>query len=338
VTISSLGLTRVVEYDPADLTVTVQSGCRLSDLQATLGKNGQFLPVDHEGGTIGGAIAGGATGALALGYGALRDRLLRIRAVTAAGEMTTTGSKVVKSVAGFDLGKVYCGSFGTLVFITEATFKLAPLPRESRSLAFSGTLDDVRSWSDRVLSSPFRPLTLQVVNGLAARESAYEPTQEGQFVINLRLGGRPAAVERQSRELTSRARSAGLQQHEPAGSDLDAPDSLVDREACAAVLKVQPSELLAALSLATAADAPAFCEFGSNQLRFWSRDRTVSALLDELWRLKDPAKTLVRRDGGEVRWRRGLADEARGLITGIKKALDPHDIFQRGLLPQLLYA
>jgi len=124
-------LARIVQYEPADLTVTVQAGMRLGELQAELGRRGQFLPVDPPTGgeaTIGGLLATAASGPLRTGYSHLRDRLLGMRVVRADGTIVRSGGRVVKNVAGYDMGRLHTGALGTLGVIVEATFKVQPLP------------------------------------------------------------------------------------------------------------------------------------------------------------------------------------------------------------------
>lgn len=124
-------LSGIVHYEPADLTVTVQAGMRLEDLQAALARHGQFLPIDPPGGggaTIGGLLATGTSGPLRAGFGHLRDRLLGMRVVRANGTAVRSGGRAVKNVAGYDMGRLHTGALGTLGVIVEATFKVQPLP------------------------------------------------------------------------------------------------------------------------------------------------------------------------------------------------------------------
>ena len=129
-----IALTRlngIVEYEPADLTVTVEAGIRLTDLQTELAKNRQFLPLNPSYAdrcTIGGIVATNSSGPLRLRYGTARNQVLGLRVVHANGTVVKSGGKVVKNVAGYDLNKLYIGSYGTLGIITEVTLKLSPLP------------------------------------------------------------------------------------------------------------------------------------------------------------------------------------------------------------------
>ena len=125
-------LNKVIEHAAGDLIVTVQAGVRLRDLEVLLEKARQHLALNSfaivDRGTIGGVIATNAAGSRRYGHGAPRDLLIGITVVLADGTIARSGGKVVKNVAGYDLGKLFAGSYGTLGLITEATFRLHPLP------------------------------------------------------------------------------------------------------------------------------------------------------------------------------------------------------------------
>jgi len=126
-------LVGVVSHEPGDRVATVRAGTPLRDLQAVLALAGQRLAVEsgHPGATVGGVLAAGEAGPLRLRYGSGRDLVLGVRFVRADGVPARSGGKVVKNVAGYDLGRLLCGSYGTLAVVTEATVKLHPLPAAS---------------------------------------------------------------------------------------------------------------------------------------------------------------------------------------------------------------
>ena len=135
--LSTSRLDQVLEYEPADLTVTVEAGIQLAVLQAKLAEHGQYLPLDPpyaDRCTIGGITATNASGPSRLQYGAARDRVLGMRVVQSSGTVVKSGGKVVKNVAGYDLNKLYLGSYGTLGVITEVSLKLQPLPEIERTI------------------------------------------------------------------------------------------------------------------------------------------------------------------------------------------------------------
>jgi glycolate oxidase FAD binding subunit len=122
-------MSSVVEHSAGDLVARVQAGARMGDVAAALGRDGQELALDVPAeATVGGVVASGLAGPRRLRYGTPRDLLIGITIVRADGIVAKSGGKVVKNVAGYDLGKLLAGSAGTLALITEATFRLHPLP------------------------------------------------------------------------------------------------------------------------------------------------------------------------------------------------------------------
>lgn len=124
-------LNQIIAHEPGDLTITVQAGATLSQIQQTLAVHRQFLPLDppdRAHATVGGILATNAWGPLRLGYGTARDWLIGLTVVDAQGRLIKGGGKVVKNVTGYDLPKLYVGALGTLGVTVEATFKVAPQP------------------------------------------------------------------------------------------------------------------------------------------------------------------------------------------------------------------
>src|SRR5439155_1532151 len=124
-------LAALVEQGPGDLTATAQAGITVAALQAALRARGQWLsldPPDVARATLGGVLAANASGPRRHLYGTARDVLIGVTVVTADGSVVRGGGKVVKNVAGYDLPKLFVGSFGTLGVIVEATVKLRPVP------------------------------------------------------------------------------------------------------------------------------------------------------------------------------------------------------------------
>jgi len=120
-------LDQVVEHAAGDLVATVQAGVTLERLAGVLARAGQRLALDAAG-TVGGVLSTGVAGPLRLRYGTPRDLLIGITIVRADGAVAKSGGKVVKNVAGYDLGKLFAGARGTLGLITQATFRLHPVP------------------------------------------------------------------------------------------------------------------------------------------------------------------------------------------------------------------
>ena len=179
---------RVIEHAWADLTVTVEAGCTVAELQSTLAQHGQRLAIDPlwpERATIGGVLSTNDSGALRLGYGSLRDLIIGITLVLADGTIAKSGGKVVKNVAGYDLPKLATGGLGTLGVITRAVFRLHPLPRNTKTLTVATA--DAASMQRvilAILGAQLAPAAVQARNGnvdillegtldgIAAQESA----------------------------------------------------------------------------------------------------------------------------------------------------------------------
>ena len=186
------GLSGIVEYTPADMTVTVYAGTPLADLQAELSANGQMLALDPpcaERATIGGILATNDSGLRRLGYGTARDLVIGTRVATMDGRLTRAGGKVVKNVTGYDLNKLYIGSLGTLAVLVEVSFRLHPLPARTRTVAARfADVASAMSAALRLTRSPLGPLALTLAGG------ATEPPVQS----HVEFAGTPAALERKS--------------------------------------------------------------------------------------------------------------------------------------------
>lgn len=130
------GLDRVVEHAPGDLVVVAEAGVRLDTLQRQLAGHGQMLALDppEPGATLGGVVGANASGPRRLRYGTVRDLLIGVTVVLADGRTAKSGGKVVKNVAGYDLGKLYTGAHGGLGVVVSTTWRLHPLPPAARAV------------------------------------------------------------------------------------------------------------------------------------------------------------------------------------------------------------
>src|SRR3989449_176380 len=138
VVFSTARLNEITEHAWADLTVSVGAGCTIQTLQETLAQHGQRLALDPlwpAKATVGGVLSANDSGALRLRFGALRDLVIGVTLALPDGTLASSGGKVVKNVAGYDLPKLATGAFGTLGIITRAVFRLHPLPRNTRSFS-----------------------------------------------------------------------------------------------------------------------------------------------------------------------------------------------------------
>ncbi len=165
VVVETLQMGQVIEHAAGDLVARVQAGARFGDVAAVLAKAGQEIALDvPPAATVGGVIADALAGPRRLRYGSPRDLLIGITVVRADGIIAHSGGKVVKNVAGYDLGKLFAGSAGTLGLITEATFRLHPLPaaRAWVTTAFPGA-PDAASAAAAVAAAANSPLVASAV-------------------------------------------------------------------------------------------------------------------------------------------------------------------------------
>lgn len=191
--LSTSRLDQVLEYEPGDLTVTVEAGIRLAALQAKLAEHGQYLPLDPpyaDRCTIGGITATNASGPSRFRYGSARDRVLGMRVVQSSGTVIKSGGKVVKNVAGYDLNKLYLGSFGTLGVITEVSLKLQPLPEIERTILLTfADVGEAVNVASEISGSQLLPTSLNLfLNGVPITDSP-EPC------LLIGLDGPPETVE-----------------------------------------------------------------------------------------------------------------------------------------------
>ncbi|WP_374413564.1 FAD-binding protein [Novosphingobium colocasiae] len=139
--VSVAALSGVIDYDPAELVLTLRPGTPLAEVEALLAAEGQMLafePWGAPGATIGGVIAAGVAGSRRITAGSARDHLLGFQAVSGRGESFVAGAKVVKNVTGYDLPKLMAGSWGRIGAMTELTLKVLPAPRMTTTMVADG--------------------------------------------------------------------------------------------------------------------------------------------------------------------------------------------------------
>jgi glycolate oxidase FAD binding subunit len=183
-------LGRLLDHEPGDLTATVEAGMTVRAFQTALGSRGQWLsldPADAERATVGGVLATNACGPRRHLYGTARDVLIGVTVVTADGSIVKGGGKVVKNVAGYDLPKLFIGSYGTLGVIVEATVKLRPLPEQEElvSVRFD-RLKDAGSAVKAVAASDLIPNAVELLDSAGASGAglaAGSPTPGGVLVV-----------------------------------------------------------------------------------------------------------------------------------------------------------
>ena len=173
VSIATTALSRVLIFEPRDLTISVEAGLPYAELTRLLDRHQMTIPLDPpcaDTATIGGVVATNSSGPRRRGYGTPRDVVIGMTFATIEGKLIQSGGMVVKNVAGLDMAKLMIGSFGTLAVMTSINFKLAPKPQESRTfLVSSPSLDDAMQARNRILRSVLQPVALDLLNPEASR-------------------------------------------------------------------------------------------------------------------------------------------------------------------------
>lgn len=236
-------LDRIVEHNAGDLTAVVQAGVPLALAQETFARTGQMLAVDpwlgpRQEATLGGVIATGDSGPLRHRYGSVRDLVVGMTVALSDGTIAKSGGKVIKNVAGYDVAKLLCGSFGTLGLILEVNVRLHPLPAQTVTAAAMS--DDPHELAAAGRSLASRPLELE------ALDVAWKG---GRGQVLARCGG-AAALERAQR-VARELSDAGLERVETVLDDAElwARQRADQRSADGALVRVaaRPSQLEATL-------------------------------------------------------------------------------------------
>lgn len=208
--VSTAGLSRVLQYEPHDLTISVQAGLPWGELTRMLAEHRQMVPLDPpfaDRATVGGVIASNSSGPRRKLYGTARDMVIGMTFATLEGKLVQSGGMVVKNVAGLDMAKLMIGSFGTLAAIASVNFKLTPMPQLERSflLPFTSAEDAVAA-RDRILNSALQPAALDLLNPAAAAGVGNRA-----WLLAVRASGNEAAVERYEHEVAPLAGGVALE-------------------------------------------------------------------------------------------------------------------------------
>jgi glycolate oxidase FAD binding subunit len=191
--VSTSAMSRLIQYEPRDLTVSVEAGMPFAELERTLAANRQMLPLDppwHDVSTVGGVVAANLSGPRRRLYGTARDMVIGMTFATPAGKLIQTGGMVVKNVAGLDMGKLMIGSFGTLAAIATVNFKVFPMPEGERTFEMRfESAEAAFAERDRILAGVLQPVAIDIVNWPSG------------IRMMIRAAGNAAALERFSRDL-----------------------------------------------------------------------------------------------------------------------------------------
>ncbi len=195
--VETAALARLLDHEPADMTVAVEAGMPLTVLQEALDEAGQWLAIDPPsepaGATVGGLLVTGDFGPRRLRYGAMRDLVIGVTLVLADGTVAHAGGHVIKNVAGYDLSKLVCGSLGSLALVAEVVLRLHPRPGTSATVVVPATVEQATAAALRLLASPLEPSAVDWTpsgdDGSAGR-------------VAVRLEGSAAGVQAQAKATT----------------------------------------------------------------------------------------------------------------------------------------
>lgn len=322
-------LSGVIDYDPAELVLTVGAGTPLAEIEQLVASRGQMLAFEpHDAAplfgkltgnaTIGGIVAAGVSGSRRLTSGAVRDHLLGLTAVSGRGERFVAGAKVVKNVTGYDLPKVIAGSWGRLAVLTEVTMKVLPAPRAKATFALRG-LDD---------GAAIRALAAAMGSNCEVVAAAHLP---GEGLTVMRVEGFPPSIA---------ARLALLEQLQPRGGVLSSEES---ERVWAAVGNVSPLAHSATLWRASVAPSAGpqlyqrLAPLGAERLYDWAGGLVWLGLPEDAPPVA--VRTAVEELGGHVTLIRAPASVRRevsalhpqppalaALGERVRAAFDPHAI------------
>ncbi len=312
------GYSGIVEHEPSELVVTARCGTRIAELEATLERAGQCLAFEppHFGpqATVGGMVAAGLSGPARASAGAVRDHVLGVRVMNAAGEMLEFGGRVMKNVAGFDLARLHAGSMGILGPILEVSLKVVPQPQATQTLFFECTeakgIEALNRWAGIAL-----PMSASLIHDqhLMVRLSGAEAALES---ARAKLGGEvldPAAAATLWR--------AVREQTHPFFAD--------DRRS---LWRLSVPSTAPRLDL----EGPQLIEWGGAQ-RWWRGEADFAVVCDKAAAVGGHAtlfRTRLRQPGAPAF--HPLSAVLQGLHERLKASMDPDHLFNPGrLVPTL---
>jgi glycolate oxidase FAD binding subunit len=211
-TVSLRRLSQIKQYEPADLTASLEAGVTLAEFSAATAPHRQWLPLGAprpELATLGGVVATNTSGPFRLFYGAARDMVIGIRFATAEGKLVKSGGMVVKNVAGYDMTKLLIGSFGTLGVITSVNVRVHPQPTTATTALGFATAVAAYEARSALLNSAVTPLAMDLLDSAAAAMVAPKEFPRSNYVLAVAYGGVEKVIERARREVEAAGRAAG---------------------------------------------------------------------------------------------------------------------------------
>ena len=352
IVLDTTALNRIIDYPARDMTVTLQAGCTLAQLQQLLKTENQWLPIDvpnPDAATVGGSIAVNANGPRRLAQGTWRDGVIGIRFVSDEGIESKGGGRVVKNVAGYDLMKLHTGALGTLGIITEVTLKVKPRPEASSFVVFGVPTSAVAPTLDRLHASASRPVAIELLNRAAVKRLGVTLPDSEPWLIACGFEEKTATVAWQIDTLKTESKGSPLRDLTVVDGDTAAKlwiglTTLQSGGENFSTLKfnTRPSGVAALGLKADAADSRAVVHaHAGNGIVFahlWNDpkpDRLAAIVRDLLSDRREDNLQILRcpsewkaalpvwgRDGGD-----------RQLMATIRATLDPRGVFNPGRVP-----
>jgi len=325
-------LDRVIDHAVDDLTLSVEAGMPLDSLQALLAEQGQWLPVDlprdGKAGSIGGLVARGLASGLRQRHLGVRDQIIGIGLLRADGVEARAGGRVVKNVAGYDLMRLLCGSWGSLALITDVTLRVQPVRPHQAALVLDGALTDLESCRAELARSTLTPERCDW-------QGSVEQGLQLRIVVS---SVSDAAVEEQLQRLDNIGRSHGLTSDQQPCSD-PRDNGLICSAPTWLVRVVLPPARLSELLQSQAAsaltgwswDIAAGAGCGDGWSSGASQAFQVEALRRSVIELGGSLTVLVQPETAAIpAW---LDTPARPVIEAVKRQFDPRQQLCRGRLP-----
>ena len=326
---------RILEHAWADLTVTVEAGCTISKLQNALAQHGQRLAIDPlwpDRTTIGGLISTNDSGSLRLRFGSVRDLIIGVTLALADGTLASSGGKVVKNVAGYDLPKLVSGALGTLGIITRAVFRLHPLPQNRRTLTIScADINQAQRLLLQIQDSKFAHTALQMRIDSEAASPEFDILFEGTV----------AGLDAQEQQLRKLASSSRIETS--SGDHWQARQALwTDPNSAIAKISVLPSEIsetVQSLQSISASNrcrwATVFQAIGIGTVSLSSPDpqsihRALTALRSHVEGAGGSLVLLRRVQNMPALDAWGTTGDAQALMSALKQQFDPKRILNPG--------
>ena len=359
--LSTQRLNHIIEHEPADLVAIAEAGVTLRNFNDALEQKGQWLPLDppdEENGraTIGGVVATGLGGAQQFGYGAPRRHVIGMKVVLADGSLIKVGGRVVKNVAGYDLCKLFTGSYGTLGVIVEVNFKLRPIPLETRTILAPGNRAELLQQAQRVIASRLFPVAVELLSPKFAIATELAEADEHLLLIRF-AGSANAVIDQTNRAVEMFAVNNG---HRPARMISD--DKLIWRSLAALPLRhaadlvwrvgLRPADLGSFLELLDRARPDQDCEsmwqagVGDGRVRVIDQlqknedksRESIEPTVERLETLRVQTQSvrgtlIIEHAPAEIKARVnawGTFDTSGGLMQRIKTQLDPECILSSG--------